>query len=93
MSKTTMDEIDAARAEAFVERGEGLPGQVDGGAAGVERKIWLSQTGHVDPFDFRREDWVRTLHRWFDHELYGLDNGIMDEPAVDFQRPDLRIFR
>ena len=34
---------------------------------GVERKIWLSQTGHVDPFDFRRAAWVDTLHRWFDH--------------------------
>ncbi|NBE52881.1 Xaa-Pro dipeptidyl-peptidase [Streptomyces boluensis] len=59
------------------------------GAAGVERKIWLSQTGHVDPFDFRREDWVRTLHRWFDHELLGYDNGIDDEPMADIERaPD-----
>ncbi|MGW0738063.1 Xaa-Pro dipeptidyl-peptidase [Streptomyces sp. NPDC002851] len=56
---------------------------------GVERKIWLSQTGHVDPFDFRRADWVRTLHRWFDHELLGLDNGIEDEPMADIERaPD-----
>ncbi|MER7175165.1 Xaa-Pro dipeptidyl-peptidase [Streptomyces mesophilus] len=52
---------------------------------GVERKIWLSQTGHVDPFDFRRADWVRTLHRWFDHELLGYDNGIDDEPMADIE--------
>ncbi|MDI3385410.1 Xaa-Pro dipeptidyl-peptidase [Streptomyces sp. B-S-A8] len=59
------------------------------GEAGVERKIWLSQTGHVDPFDFRREDWVRTLHRWFDHELLGYDNGIDEEPMADIERaPD-----
>jgi X-Pro dipeptidyl-peptidase len=58
-------------------------------AQGVERKIWLSQTGHVDPFDFRRAEWVDTLHRWFDHELLGYDNGIDDEPMADVERhPD-----
>ncbi|MFE8990352.1 Xaa-Pro dipeptidyl-peptidase [Streptomyces collinus] len=56
---------------------------------GVERKIWLSQTGHVDPFDFRRGAWVKTLHRWFDHELMGIDNGIDREPMADIERaPD-----
>ncbi|MPY61892.1 Xaa-Pro dipeptidyl-peptidase [Streptomyces spongiae] len=56
---------------------------------GVERKIWISQTGHVDPFDFRRAAWVDTLHRWFDHELLGYDNGIDDEPMADIERhPD-----
>lgn len=55
-------------------------------AHGVERKIWLSQTGHVDPFDFRRADWVRTLHRWFDHYLLGYDNGIDREPTADVER-------
>ncbi|GHB15019.1 X-Pro dipeptidyl-peptidase [Streptomyces viridiviolaceus] len=56
---------------------------------GVQRKIWLSQTGHVDPFDFRRAEWVETLHRWFDHELLGYDNGIDREPMADIERhPD-----
>ncbi|MDX3244016.1 Xaa-Pro dipeptidyl-peptidase [Streptomyces sp. ME18-1-4] len=56
---------------------------------GVERKIWLSQTGHVDPFDFRRSAWVDTLHRWFDHELLGYDNGVDREPMADIERhPD-----
>ncbi|MEV1061920.1 Xaa-Pro dipeptidyl-peptidase [Streptomyces sp. NPDC050263] len=56
---------------------------------GVDRKIWLSQTGHVDPFDFRRAAWVDTLHRWFDHELLGYDNGIDREPMADIERhPD-----
>ncbi|MFI5674130.1 Xaa-Pro dipeptidyl-peptidase [Streptomyces cellulosae] len=56
---------------------------------GVERKIWLSQTGHVDPFDFRRAQWVDTLHRWFDHELLGYDNGVDREPMADIERhPD-----
>ncbi|MER6629842.1 Xaa-Pro dipeptidyl-peptidase [Streptomyces sp. NPDC000987] len=56
---------------------------------GVQRKIWLSQTGHVDPFDFRRAAWVDTLHRWFDHELLGYDNGVDREPMADVERhPD-----
>ncbi|KUN03258.1 X-prolyl-dipeptidyl aminopeptidase [Streptomyces yokosukanensis] len=56
---------------------------------GVARKIWLSQTGHVDPFDYRRGAWVDTLHRWFDHELLGYDNGIDREPMADIERhPD-----
>ena len=24
----------------------------------------------------RAEEWVGTLHRWFDHWLYGIDSGI-----------------
>ena len=55
----------------------------------LPRKMWLSQTGHVDPFDFRRGKWVKTLHRWFDTWLYGLNNGIKKEKAVDIERgPD-----
>ena len=52
------------------------------GRHGVDRKMWLSRVGHVDPFDSDRESWVRTLHRWFDHELLDIDNGIDHEPAV-----------
>jgi X-Pro dipeptidyl-peptidase len=52
----------------------------------VPRKLWLTQTGHVDPFDFRRAEWVDTLHRWFDYWLLNIENGIMDEPAVDIER-------
>ncbi|GAA3037746.1 hypothetical protein GCM10020000_14700 [Streptomyces olivoverticillatus] len=55
-------------------------------ANGVERKVWLSQTGHVDPFDYRRDTWVPTLHRWFDHYLLGYDNGIEREPMADVER-------
>ncbi|MFE7613993.1 Xaa-Pro dipeptidyl-peptidase [Streptomyces celluloflavus] len=53
---------------------------------GVERKIWLSQTGHVDPFDYRRPEWVDTLHQWFDHYLMGYDNGIERAPMADIER-------
>ncbi|MGH1565553.1 CocE/NonD family hydrolase [Mumia sp. DW29H23] len=52
------------------------------GKAGVTRKMWLSRVGHVDPFDIDRDEWVRTLHRWFDHELMGIKNAILLEPRV-----------
>jgi X-Pro dipeptidyl-peptidase len=56
---------------------------------GVQRKIWLSQTGHVDPFDYRRPAWVDTLHQWFDHYLMGVRNGIQYAPVADVERtPD-----
>jgi X-Pro dipeptidyl-peptidase len=56
----------------------------------VPKKLWLSQEGHVDPFDYRRDAWVDTLHRWFDYWLYGVQNGIMNQPQVDIERsPDV----
>lgn len=55
----------------------------------VPRKIWLSQEGHVDPFDFRRAEWVSTLHKWFDFWLQGLRNNVMREPMATLERtPD-----
>jgi X-Pro dipeptidyl-peptidase len=54
-------------------------------AHNVPRKVWLSQEGHVDPFDYRRAVWVDTLHRWFDYWLQGVDNGIMSEPQADIE--------
>jgi X-Pro dipeptidyl-peptidase len=56
-------------------------------ANNVPRKLWLSQEGHVDPFDYRRSAWVDTLHRWFDYWLQGVQNGIMSEPQVDIEQP------
>ncbi len=55
-------------------------------ANNVPRKLWLSQEGHVDPFDYRRSVWVDTLHRWFDYWLWGVQNGIMQQPQVDIER-------
>lgn len=52
------------------------------GRAGVQRKMWLSRLGHVEPFDHDRGRWVSTLHLWFDRELMGIRNGILREPRV-----------
>jgi X-Pro dipeptidyl-peptidase len=54
-------------------------------ARGVPRKIWLHQADHQDPFNVRRAEWLLTLHRWFDHWLYGIDTGIMREPMADVE--------
>lgn len=53
----------------------------------VPRKVWIGQYQHVDPFDFegRRDLWVDTLHRWFDHWLLGVENDVMREPRADVQ--------
>jgi len=51
----------------------------------VPRKIWLHQGAHTDPFNVRRAEWLRTLHRWFDHWLHGIDTGIMAEPQADIE--------
>ncbi|MFI6505799.1 CocE/NonD family hydrolase [Nonomuraea typhae] len=51
----------------------------------VQRKAWVTQYGHLDPFWTRREVWLKTLNQWFDHELMGVDNDIMRRPRVDVQ--------
>ena len=51
-------------------------------AAGVPRKLWLLRAGHTDPSTRAAAVWVDTLHRWFDHWLLDVDNGIMAEPRV-----------
>lgn len=55
---------------------------------GVPRKIWLHRGGHLDPISFRQAEWQRVMGLWMDHWLKGADNGIMDEPMADVQRPD-----
>lgn len=63
-------------------------------AAGVRRKIWLHNGGHSSPGNAATytlasgQLWTyqQTVHRWFDHELWGVDNGIMAEPRAIVQR-------
>ncbi|MDG4831310.1 Xaa-Pro dipeptidyl-peptidase [Solwaraspora sp. WMMD1047] len=63
---------------------------------GVDRKIWLHQGGHGGPGnaaavtlpDGRTWTYKQTEHRWFDHWLWNVDNGIMAEPTAVVQRED-----
>lgn len=57
-------------------------------AHGVEHKIWLHQFGHNDPLSLRRDVWLQTLNKWMSHYLYGVDNGIQNEPKATIQRED-----
>lgn len=54
----------------------------------MPRKIWIHRGGHSNPVGFRQDEWQSVMHRWMDHWLYGIENGIMDEPMADIQRPD-----
>ena len=56
----------------------------------VPRKIWLGLEDHVDPFEFRRDEWVDELHKWFDYWLQGLQNNVMREPMASVEvTPDV----
>ncbi|WP_326558721.1 Xaa-Pro dipeptidyl-peptidase [Micromonospora sp. NBC_01796] len=60
----------------------------------VPRKIWLHQGGHGGPGsgatvplpDGRSWTYKQTENRWFDFWLWGVRNGIMDEPTAVVQR-------
>lgn len=52
----------------------------------VPRKIWLHQGAHLDPFSFRRAEWLNTLNKWFDRWLHGIHNDVMSEPMADVER-------
>ncbi|WP_026410936.1 Xaa-Pro dipeptidyl-peptidase [Actinomadura oligospora] len=56
--------------------------------AGVPHKLWLHQANHATPFRWRIDEWLRQTHHWFDRYLYGIRNGIENEPKVDIQHPD-----
>ncbi|MBB4684971.1 X-Pro dipeptidyl-peptidase [Amycolatopsis jiangsuensis] len=57
-------------------------------AHGVEHKIWLHQAAHADPISLRRDVWLLTLNKWMSHYLYGIENGIEEEPKATIQRED-----
>jgi len=56
---------------------------------GVPHQLWLHQFGHRGPLGLRREAWLRALNRWFTRYLYGVPNGVEDEPRLTIQREDL----
>jgi X-Pro dipeptidyl-peptidase len=62
---------------------------------GVTRKLWLHSAGHSTPGrvvngvpDAERAAYLRTENRWFDHWLFGVDNGITAEPRLTIERED-----
>ncbi|MFI9507993.1 Xaa-Pro dipeptidyl-peptidase [Nocardia sp. NPDC052566] len=56
--------------------------------AGVPHKIWLHQSGHTDPIRLRKDEWLRTVNRWFSKYVIGTNNGIDWEPKATIQRED-----
>ncbi len=54
----------------------------------VPRKLWLHREAHTDPVRINSELWKQTMHRWFDHWLYDLDNGVMADAMTTIQRPN-----
>ncbi|HEV8689856.1 MAG TPA: CocE/NonD family hydrolase, partial [Ideonella sp.] len=55
---------------------------------GIERRIFLHQGQHVEPFFSFGTAYSDPLLQWFDYYLQGLDNGLPDEPQAIIQRED-----
>lgn len=57
--------------------------------AGIEtpKKAWLGWWFHQYPTASAagRTDMYLEFHRWFDHELLGVENGVLDGPVLDVQ--------
>ncbi len=67
----------------------------------VPRKIWLHNGGHGAPAagsstytlpGGQQWNYQTTVHRWFDHWLWNVDNGVMDEPRAIVQRENNQTF-
>ena len=54
----------------------------------VERKLFLHQKGHVDPYYSFGPAYVNPLLEWFDYYLQDLDNGVPEGPQAIIQRED-----
>jgi X-Pro dipeptidyl-peptidase len=57
----------------------------------IPRKLWLHNGGHGGPGPVTTPAgaaYKRAENRWFDHWLFGVGNGIMDEPRLTIQRED-----
>jgi X-Pro dipeptidyl-peptidase len=57
----------------------------------VPRKLWLHNGGHGGPGPVTTPAgaaYKRAENRWFDYWLFGVRNGIMDEPRLTIQRED-----
>ncbi|MFO1340688.1 MAG: CocE/NonD family hydrolase [Burkholderiaceae bacterium] len=59
------------------------------GKYGVERRLFLHQGQHVEPFYSYGSNYSTPLLQWFDYYLQGLDNGLPKEPQAIIQREDM----
>ena len=55
---------------------------------GVERKLWLHNGGHGGPQDEGAVAYEQAENRWLDRWLFGVRNGIENEPRATIQRED-----
>jgi X-Pro dipeptidyl-peptidase len=55
---------------------------------GIERRIFLHQGEHVEPYFSYGSNYSTPLLQWFDYYLQGLDNGLPQEPQAIIQRED-----
>ncbi|HEX5685442.1 MAG TPA: CocE/NonD family hydrolase [Ideonella sp.] len=53
---------------------------------GVERRLFLHQDQHVEPYYEFGSTYSTPLLQWFDYYLQGLDNGLPNEPQAIIQR-------
>jgi X-Pro dipeptidyl-peptidase len=44
--------------------------------AGVPHQLWLHQSGHADPYNLRKDEWLVAMNRWFTRYLYKVRNGV-----------------
>lgn len=57
------------------------------GERDIDRRLWLHQGGHTDPFAIRPAEWVETVDAFLDQHLRGEQGS--DAPPVEVQRADL----
>ncbi|MEK8034683.1 CocE/NonD family hydrolase [Ideonella sp. DXS29W] len=56
---------------------------------GVQRRLFLHQGEHVEPFYDYGDAYSTPLLQWFDYYLQGIDNGLPNEPQAIIQREDM----
>lgn len=54
----------------------------------IERRLFLHQGEHIEPYYEFGSTYTTPLLQWFDHYLQGLDNGVPNEPQAIIQRED-----
>jgi X-Pro dipeptidyl-peptidase len=55
---------------------------------GIERRLFLHQKEHIEPYYDFGSTYTTPLLQWFDYYLQGLDNGLPNEPQAIIQRED-----